>query len=476
MKLRTKISLFTTIITVSVVFFTLLPIRNIIVDAFRKELEKRAISITRNLSDRIAGYIILQDYFQTSMAFNDVLQKEKDVEYIFVTDQDGKIFSHTFKNGVPPDILQWNPLGNKQMHIQLLDTEKGYIRDVGIKIFPDTGAELHLGIREDTLRQTLNRMRLYTFPIIILMVILGIGASVIFSTLITRPLNKFVEFTKVLGEGDYGRRVDVKYSDESDEIGYLARNFNRLSMQLKEAREKMEEAYTYTRLLQTERLSTIGQISAGLAHELKNPVTTLKMLFQAFKEHPDMTREDAEVISKEIEKIDNILSNFMGFIKEKQFKYDDINLNELIDRVLSLATYDIKNAGVVVKKDMIDTLPHIKGDRALLEQVFLNLVLNAVQAMPEGGEIRISGRSDDEYVEIMVWDKGTGIPKEIGQKIFDPFFTTKDQGTGLGLSIAYNIVKSHGGVIFFNSREGAGTVFTVRLPLRRKDVQDISGR
>ena len=466
MKLRTKITLLTTAIAVSVVFFTLLPIRAVVINAFRGELEKKAVSIAGNLSDRIANHILLKDYFQTTKALKEVLNKEKDLEYIFVTDEEGKIFAHTFNNGTPPDILSWNPLDNKAINMQLLDTEKGYIRDVGMNVFQDTKSELHIGIREDSLSRTLAKMRYLTVPVIMAVILLAVIASFILSRLITNPLNKFVEFTKLLGQGEFGVKVDVPYGDE---IGYLARNFNTLSMQLKSAKEKMEEAYTYTHLLQAEKLSSIGQISAGLAHELKNPMTTLKMMFQAFKEQPDMTKEDAEVINNEIEKIDKILTNFLGFVKQKGFHFSRVDLNALIDRVLSLATFDIGSAGIVVQKDLLEALPAVKADRALLEQVFLNLVLNAVQAMPGGGEIRISGKSDDRFAEVMIWDKGVGIPSDIRSKIFDPFFTTKDEGTGLGLSIAYNIIKSHGGNLFFNSNEGAGTVFTVRLP---KEVED----
>jgi len=136
----------------------------------------------------------------------------------------------------------------------------------------------------------------------------------------------------------------------------------------------------------------------------------------------------------------------------------------MIERVLSLATYDIENANIKVQKDMLENLPLVKADRALLEQVFLNLIINATHAMPDGGEIRISGKTDEYFTEVMIWDKGGGIPSDIQSKIFEPFFTTKEDGTGLGLSIAYNIIKSHGGKLFFNSNEGKGTVFTVRLP------------
>ena len=153
MKLRSKITLLTITIAVSVVFLTLLSIRGIIINAFREELEKRALSVASNLSDRVANNILLKDNFQTSKDINEVLNKEDDIEYIFVTNEEGRIIAHTFNSELPPDILLWNPLNNRTTNIQLLDTEKGYIRDVGVKVFNSTKSELHLGIREDDLEK-----------------------------------------------------------------------------------------------------------------------------------------------------------------------------------------------------------------------------------------------------------------------------------------------------------------------------------
>ncbi|TNF53423.1 HAMP domain-containing protein [bacterium] len=466
MKLRTKIIVLTTIAALSVGLLINIFIRGIVIHAFRGELERRAISIAGNLSDRIASFVVLGDHFQTTEAFDEVLRKEADLEYIFVTDSEGKVFSHTFTDGFPPDITTWNPLNSGAKAIQLLDTEKGFIRDVGVKVFRDTKSELHVGIREDRVKNIVTAMRDVTIALTAIVLAVGVIASFFVSRLITRPLNKFVDFTEALGRGEFNRRLDIQ---SRDEIGYLAHRFNRLSMELRATREKMEEAYTYTRLLQAEKLSSIGQISAGLAHELKNPIATLKMLFQAFQEQPDMTKEDADVVHNEIEKIDIILTRFLGFLRHKDLKPSEISMNTLIDHVLSLATFDIRNSGIKVHKDLLETLPAVQGDRSLLEQVFLNLILNAVQAMPGGGEMRISGKDDEDFIEVMIWDKGSGISQDLRSKIFDPFFTTKEEGTGLGLSIAYNIVKSHGGTLYFNSSEGGGTVFTVRLPKGTED-------
>ncbi|MDO8281733.1 MAG: ATP-binding protein [Thermodesulfovibrionia bacterium] len=461
MKLRNKIILLTTTVVIAVGLMITLSIRGTIINAFRGELQKKAVSIAGNLSDRIANLIPLKDHFQITQAFDQVLIKENDIEYILVTDEDGRLFAHTFKNTPPSDILEWNPIEDKKMNVQLLDTENGYIRDVGVNVIKGTRSELHIGIREDSLRDTLVSTRNITVPIIGLVMLLGIVASVFLSRLVTEPLNKFVEFTKVLGRGEFGRRVEVR---SGDEIGELAESFNRLSMELKNVSDKMEEAYAYTHLLQAEKLSSIGQISAGLAHELKNPITALRMLFQGYKDRPDMTREDAAVITNEIDKIDNILSGFLGFVKQKGANLANVNLKSLIDRVLSLATFDIQSHDITIQMDMLETLPAVYADRSLLEQVFLNLVLNAIEAMPKGGEIRISGKTDENFVEVMVWDRGSGIPPDLKAKVFDPFFTTKETGTGLGLSIAYNIIKTHGGRLYFSSSEKLGTVFTVRLP------------
>jgi sensor histidine kinase regulating citrate/malate metabolism len=177
MNLRTKITALTTAIAVSVGLLIIVSIRGEIINAFRGELEKRAVSIAGNLTDRIANHILLKDYFQTTKALNEVMLKEADVEYIFVTNEEGQVIAHTFSNGTPPDITEWNQLDNRERNIQLLDTEKGYIRDIGISIFRETNSELHLGIREDSVNITRTRVRNITVPIVILVILLGIIAT-----------------------------------------------------------------------------------------------------------------------------------------------------------------------------------------------------------------------------------------------------------------------------------------------------------
>jgi len=465
-RLRTKIAILTTVIAIAVTALILIAVRMVVVDTLGKEIEKRAISIAATLSERIADDVLRGDLSKTSEALHYVLKREKDIEYIFVTDNDGKVFAHTFKDEPLPDILSWNPVREK-INVSLINTEKGDIRDVGLKVFDGGRAELHIGIREDSLRDARMRMRTLTIPVEIFVIALGIAASFLFSRKITEPLKRCVDLTEALARGEFGKKIDFK---SGDEIGRLAESFNRLSMELKKTREKMEESYTYTHLLHIEKLSSIGQISAGLAHELKNPVTTLKMLFQDLRRQPDITDEDIDVINDEIEKIDRILSRFLDFAKQKRFNLSTVHLDTLIEHVLGLASFDIKSHKIIIRKEEMGHLPPVNIDASLFEQVFLNLLINSIEAMPGGGEIRVYGRYDENYVDVMILDRGGGIPSDIKMKVFEPFFTTKTNGTGLGLSIAYNIVKEHGGRIFFDSNEGEGTVFTVRLP-RTKEAE-----
>ncbi|HDZ62437.1 MAG TPA: HAMP domain-containing protein [Nitrospirae bacterium] len=463
MKLRTKIILLTAGVVAVLGVLVAVSIKDVVISSFRSELEKRAESISLNLSDRIANLILLGDYFMTQNAINEVLSKEKDIIYIFVTDERGNMFAHSFTGGIPQNILSWNPLEGKARAVQLLDTEKGFIRDIGVRVFAGMASELHIGMSEKRLAGTLRKIRnIIIFLTIFVTIVSTVTVFYMSRFLIIKPMSKLVEFATSLGRGELGKRIEVQ---SMDEIGELSCAFDKLSVELKDSREKREEAFRH--MHQTEKLSSLGQLSGGLAHELKNPITTLKMLFQDFKYESghSITREEAEVILEEVESIDDILTKFLGFARQENPLLTETNINDIIKHTLSLSAFNFKKQNIKVYNDFPKDLPLINIDKSLIEQVFLNLIINSVQAMPEGGELRLSGSSMDGFLEIKLADTGDGIPDDIKSIVFDPFFTTKEKGTGLGLSIAYNIIKAHRGDIGFESTYHKGTVFTVRLPI-----------
>jgi signal transduction histidine kinase len=223
----------------------------------------------------------------------------------------------------------------------------------------------------------------------------------------------------------------------------------------------MEESYR--QMLRTEKLTALGRLSAGLAHELRNPLTSIKVLFQAFKDNPALTKEDMRIVLSAAEQMDDLLTRFLRFARSDDFEISEVHVNSVIKQVLNLTRFQINNRSVQVRMELTK-LPPIRADRSMLQQGLLNLVLNALEAMPDGGTLTISSRAENGCFGVSVKDTGPGIPVDIQGRIFDPFFTTKGDGTGLGLSIVYNIINLHKGEVGFESN-GGGTTFTLKIPV-----------
>jgi signal transduction histidine kinase len=209
-----------------------------------------------------------------------------------------------------------------------------------------------------------------------------------------------------------------------------------------------------------ERLFTLGEMSAGIAHELRNPMAVISGYTKILSKKVDASLISAvEAISKEVAVMDRIITDFLSFAKPKELVVTEVDLRELVNGCVTAVSDGLEGISVVNDTAM---LPVIKADEVLLRQSFTNLLRNAVESMPEGGEMKISG-SVKECLSISISDTGHGIPEEIRDKIFLPFYTTKERGTGLGLSIVHKIVVSHGGTIQVDTG-GQGTTFTVKLP------------
>jgi signal transduction histidine kinase len=231
-------------------------------------------------------------------------------------------------------------------------------------------------------------------------------------------------------------------------------------------------------LLQAEKLAMVGKLAAGVAHTIRNPLTSVNMRLFSLERSLELSqtqREDFEVISEEVRHIDNIVQNFLEFARPPKLKIQSISPSEVVDMALQLLRHRLESYGVQVELDRQRNLPKIEADPEQLKEVLINLLVNACEAMGEGGLIVI--REEEGVAEplgrvvvIRVKDNGPGIPKSIRHRVFEPFFSTKEEGTGLGLSIAYRIVEEHGGWLSLKSKEGEGTTFTITLPCREDAV------
>jgi two-component system NtrC family sensor kinase len=279
------------------------------------------------------------------------------------------------------------------------------------------------------------------------------------------PLSRMVQGAHRMAGGDFTPiRPRRKYHDEFSE---LALAMNHMMLEL---------VHRHDLLVQAHKLKAVGTLTAGVAHELNNPINNIMLTASMLLEDRGSLSEAEELemvtdLVGESERAQKIVRNLLDFARESSVESESIRAEEVVEETLQLASNQIKLAKVKVTGEVDDGLPPIHGDRQQLTQVFLNMVLNALDAMPEGGrlDISIGDTHSRDFIAVRFTDTGTGIPEQQLKSIFDPFYTTKpdSKGTGLGLSVSLGIIKQHGGDIEVRSRVNEGTTFTVLLPIAK---------
>jgi len=283
---------------------------------------------------------------------------------------------------------------------------------------------------------------------------------------ISRPLQRITVAAVRVTEGEYGTEVDLRRSN--DELGLLADSFNEMSRKMAFDIERLQSLNE--RLARAERLAAMGTLAAGVAHEVNNPLASISSLVQMIRESDwidDETRERLDLILTQIRRISRVTKDLTDFARIRPAARQKTNLNQVIESALRLAGFDSGFQKLDVSFETDETIGLIEADPDQLQQVFLNLFLNARDAMPQGGRLSIKIFDDGDFVCVRIEDTGTGMEETEIRQVFDPFFTTKPpgRGTGLGLSVCYGIISAHGGRIEVESKKSAGSGFTVRLPV-----------
>jgi two-component system NtrC family sensor kinase len=299
---------------------------------------------------------------------------------------------------------------------------------------------------------------------------------------VTRPLVELRDSAAAVGRGDFSRRIE-RFSD--DEVGDLAQEFNKMTANLQTSRAELERAMqtvkaTQTQLIQSEKLSAVGQFVAGVAHELNNPLTSVIGFSEILQEAEtdENNRAHLDRISRSAQRCHKIVASLLSFARQHPPERKLVSLPAVADGVLELMAYELRTSNITVVKDYEADLPKTLADAHQLEQVFVNILGNARQAIEPSqreGRMVIRTRAVGATVAIEFEDNGPGIRPEHLPRIFDPFFTTKPvgKGTGLGLSLVYGIIQEHGGTISAQSELGRGTTFTISLPIATSAVMPL---
>ena len=321
--------------------------------------------------------------------------------------------------------------------------------------------------------------------VVLIVLVTTIVVGALSARFVSRPITKLLTGIDDVAKGDLSH---VILSERDDEIGQIATRFNDMTFSLRESRgetQRQNEAKLQLeqRLGQTEKLATIGQLAAEIAHEVGTPLNVIAgraRSIQRKAKDPDAVEKNAEIVAEQTARITRIIQRLLDFTRRKVGATGkaEVNINELSLTTMELLSSQFSSAKVKTRLERAEGLPRVAGDSDRLQQVMINLLLNAVQAMPEGGALALETRAvrrtrpgledaaDQAFVSFSVRDSGVGIPADIRDKIFDPFYTTKEGrgGTGLGLAVVSGIVKEHDGWIDVEDADGGGTVFRVYLP------------
>ncbi|MEW6410256.1 MAG: ATP-binding protein [Nitrospirota bacterium] len=276
-----------------------------------------------------------------------------------------------------------------------------------------------------------------------------------------RPLKRLSAMANRVARGDLSQRVNI---ESSDEIGIVASSFNNMVKSLIMEQETLN--LTIKQMIRQEKFASIGEIAAGIAHEIGNSLAIIvsysKLLLN--RGYDEDTRECLNYIRDAATRMDRITKNLLMYAKPS-YQQEPLDINKVIEDSISVVTFQYGETNTCrVEKKFSENLPQVMGNKGELQQVFINLFINSMQAMPDGGTISISTEQVDKDIVIEVIDTGEGIPQENIGRIFDPFFTTKPKGTGLGLSITQRIIENHKGEIMVCSELGKGASFIIRLP------------
>lgn len=418
-----------------------------------------AAGIEKNIEEEIDEnlvYVVIYDGESRPLASN-----------VFIKEYD-EIFKHTNLTGKEEE-GDYYFVSKK---LQDVDTDQMLrILEIETPIFargsPRRWGSIKIGLSLEDIRKESYSTRLMLILIGFVGLFLGIFGATFLARRITGPLKKLAEGTVKISEGDFSQKIEI---DSQDEIGNLARDFNEMSQKLQLTQEQMDIAQK--KLIQAEKLASIGRIAAGLAHEIRNPLTSVKLNIQKVLESlqlENITREHLSIAQEGIGQIEMFVRELLNFTRVPELQLDRFDLRQIMEESLKMISESLARKRIEVNAEYKNQPLEVYVDADKIRQVFLNILHNACEAVDDGGQILVSlSRVQVDSVQkarVEIVDDGGGIPEEDWENIFEPFYTTKATGIGLGLANARKIVDQHKGSIKVKRKEGKGASFEILFPL-----------
>jgi signal transduction histidine kinase len=458
-------------------------------NAIIEEVRKRALTLARGLANASANSLVTYNYVGVEQSLA-VATRSPDVVYVVVLDKEGNTAASSTRD-VPSRAVLLDGKGLTAAgpdplirQLRIPGTEAETVYDVAVPVTVEGSDQrwgtVRLGVSLDSMYKQIARTRWQIFAFGLMAVLIASLSSVILAERITKPLQALTRGVAAVGHGDLTQRITIQTKDE---LGELAQAFNEMTAKLARVRE-LEE-----RLRRADRLAALGTMAAGIAHDIRNPLTSILIFSQLMSLHhddPDVRAKFDRVVPRELERVQGIIEDMMELARSTTMNLEPTNLNEVLAQVLELYESPAATQGVKILRDFAPELPVCMGDKKRLHRCFSNIITNGIQAMASGGDLAVhtslvsltrlpdlqareegaaAGVQNGSAICVIISDTGQGISPERLSRIFDPFYTTKEKGLGLGMAITHRIVEDHKGSIDVRSQVGLGTTFSIYFPI-----------
>jgi len=479
LSLQTKFMLSVIVLLCALAASILFVIEKREVKAIFEEQESIGIVMAKNIANMIYSPLMLWD----EEGIEESIEAEIDEKLIYVvvyekygTTQGATRFIKDYE-----EIYDFSQLGEKVDQNSFFSERKNLkiensgqilrILEIEVPIFvpdsPDRWGSIKIGLSLEETRKEMQETRLMLLLIGSGGLLIGVLGAILLAQRITGPLKKLVEATVRISKGKLAQRIDIT---SQDEIGNLAKSFNKMSRQLLLTRKKMEEANI--KLIQAEKLASIGRISAGIAHEIRNPLTSVKLNIQKLMQSEnlnDVEKEHLDISQEGIKYMEKSIKDLLDFTRASELNVDRFSVEQVLEESIKTLADSLELKKIVLEKNYQDGMPQALVDGDKLRQVFLNVLRNAYEAVEEGGKITISlsllKERSGKKIKVEIVDDGCGIPEKDRDIIFELFYTTKTTGIGLGLAIARKIIEQHDGSINLKENMTQGTSFEIFIPV-----------
>lgn len=438
---------------------------------------QNAFSIAQTFSVSILDALIyqesglLQNEGFLENHIHNFLNKNQQIKFVMIYDQNGQIMVRSSYDENDSAIEEWATrlfAGQQDADMRIYRSElNGWILEVSqpLQIHSKSWGSLRLGFDMAPTRKKLQEMFFLLFGSTVMAVLIILTVIYFLTDRLTKSLRHLVA---EINQFDLENIQPGRMQSENDEVGLLLANFEKMKQRLAQSRRQLLDAQR--QIYHAEKLASIGRLASGVAHEINNPLQGLKSCLFSIAKEPDnqaQTRQYLSLANEGLDHIALIVQKLLGFSRQHAKQVTRVNMNEHVEKVLSLLAYRLEKNDITVDLKLDQQLPPIQADPHLIQEVIMNLLINSFDSMEHGGMLSVITTTKDNSLCLIVSDTGCGIPGENLDKIFDPFFTTKEEGkgTGLGLSVTLGIVEMHGGTIKVESREGAGSTFEIVLPL-----------